>query len=415
MTDIITVFSTVGVIITIGFLANVLFRRTGFSDAIFLLFIGVVLGPIMQIFPRENLLPMTPLLASLALVMILFDGGLHMSLNRVLSQSLRSIILAVMYLFSVTIGVSLFAHFVMYLEWLEALMLSPMIAGTSSVVIIPLVSKLNINKECGVTLTLESAVTDILNIVLLVTILEMYSGGFVSLEDAITSIAAKFAVGVLLGMFFGVFWIRVIYTIRNMEYTYIFMIAVLLICYTVTEILGGSGALALLLFGLVLGNDRDIVRMLRMKMDASSIRNVQRILRRFHGELSFLIRTFFFVFLGLIYDVSGVSVGFIYDIIPVPLLTGIFYGLIFTGIDLILRYGAVWVSTANSPMSSHRSLMTLMCGQGLAHAVLSVIVYEKLMEMGVEIGIIYPIIVVNVIIMTNIVTSIAPLLHKTKI
>jgi len=403
MVDIITVFSITGGIITIGFLGNLLFRKTGLPDILFLLLIGIILGPLLQVFPREALLPIIPYLTTLALMIILFDSGLNMNLYKVLSQSLRSTILAILYISFVTLGIGLVAHFLLGLGWLEALMLSPMVAGTSSIVIIPLVSKLKMDGNIGVTLSLESTITDVLNVILLLTILEVYFIGYLNIQNTLSSIAAEFAVGIVFGFIVGIVWLRVLFLIRREEYTYILTLAMLLLSYTAAQMLGGNGALAALIFGLVLGNDKDVIRILRMKISAHSLKRVKSFLKRFHREISFLIRAIFFVFLGLIYDITGI-----------PLLTGIIYGVTFTVIALVLRYAAVYIATLRSPMSSYRNIMTFMCGQGLANATLSIIVYQRLVEAGVPYALIYPVIVVNVIIMTNIVTSISSMLTRRK-
>lgn len=403
MIDIITVFSIAGGIITIGFLGNLLFKKTGFPDILFLLAIGIILGPVLQVLPRETLLPIIPYLTALALMMVLFDGGLKMSLYKVLSQSARSAILAILYVSFVTIGISIVAYTFLGLEWLEALMLSPMVAGTSSVVIIPLITKLKINGQIGTTLSLESTITDTLNVILILTLLEMYFIGSINLQNALSTIAAEFAVGMVAGFLIGLAWIRVLLLIRREEYTYILTVAMLLFSYAFVEVVGGSGALAALVFGLVLGNDKDIIKILRMKIKPSSLNYVKSFLKRFQNEISFLIRAMFFVFLGLIYDVTGI-----------PLLTGIIYGLAFTAIALAFRYIAVRIVTMKSPMSYHRNLMTFMCGQGLANATVSILVYQKLTEAGVTYASIYPIVVVNVIIITNIITSIASFYTRRK-
>ncbi|MEM2102556.1 MAG: cation:proton antiporter, partial [Candidatus Bathyarchaeia archaeon] len=182
MADAITVFSIAGIIIAIGFLANVLFKKTGFSDTLFLILIGILLGPVFSVFSREELLPITPFLTALALMIILFDAGLNMEIYKVISQSFRATILSVLYVAAATAFVSLFAFFILNFTWLEALMLGPMTAGTSSVVIIPLISKLNVNEDVKITLCLESTITDVLNIVIVLTVLQIYLGGSMSFQ-----------------------------------------------------------------------------------------------------------------------------------------------------------------------------------------------------------------------------------------
>jgi cell volume regulation protein A len=59
----------------------------------------------------------------------------------------------------------------------------------------------------------------------------------------------------------------------------------------------GGGAIAVLVFGLTLGNRGEFARILKQKV--GNFEMEERI-KRFHDEISFLIRTFFFVYLGLV-------------------------------------------------------------------------------------------------------------------
>ena len=155
----------------IGFLADALLRKTGFPDILFLLLLGIFFGPVLGVFSKDDLMPITPYLVELSLIMILFYGGMEMNLSKVLRQSGRAALLAITYFLFVTIAVSFVAKFILNLDWIQAIMLGPMIAGTSSIVIIPLSKKLKISEETSLTLSLESTITDVLNIVLFFSIL----------------------------------------------------------------------------------------------------------------------------------------------------------------------------------------------------------------------------------------------------
>jgi len=399
MTEAITVFSVVGAIIVIGFLANALFKKTGFPDTLFLILIGIVLGPLLGVFLREEMLPVTPFLTTLTLMMILFEGGLNMEIYKVISQSFRATILAVLYVLVAMAFVTVFGYFVLRLGWTEAMLLGPMTAGTSSVVIIPLVSRLNVNEEVGVTLSLESTVTDVLNIVLVITFLQMYVSGLVSVLNVAATIVTRFAVGALLGFVVGLVWIKVLGIIRKQEFTYMLTIAALILCYVGSEVMGGSGSLSALLFGLVLGNYAEIYNVFSKKTDLSYMTESKNNVRHLQGELSFLIRAFFFVFLGLIY---------------LPQWLGVLFAGLIVAANLVFRYAAVTISTFKSEMSRYRKFMTLMCGTGLANAALGVLVYNTLSTQSTTVpqAFWYPLIVANTIIINNIVTSMAPILLK---
>ncbi len=403
MSSAITVFSTVAAIIAFGFLANLLFKRAGFPNSLFLILIGLILGPLFGVFSTADVDPVTPFLTTLTLMMILFEGGLNMDIFKVISQSFRAAVLAILYIVSATAFVTLFSYLFLGFEWLEALMLGPMTAGTSSVVIIPLVTKLSISKEVEVTLSLESTITDVLNIVLVLAVLQTYMGGLVDIPQTLITILGKFAIGAILGSVVGIAWIRILYSARREEYTYMLTLGVLIGAYAVSETLGGSGPLTALLFGLMLGNDREIFRALRIKLDLGYLSEVKRFVKQIQGELAFMIRAFFFVFLGLIY---GIGAG---DFI----LPSILIALIVVSVNLILRHAAVTIATWKSAMFQYRRFMTFMCGIGLANATLSILLYRELTPTLAS-AYLYPAIATNVIVITNIITSIAPFLVKLR-
>jgi len=214
----------------------------------------------------------------------------------------------------------------------------------------------------------------------------------------------KFAIGAVLGAVVGILWIRILYLVRKEEYTYMLTIGVLIGCYAASETLGGSGPLTALLFGLMLGNDREIFRALKVKLDLGYLSEVKAFVKRTQGELTFLIRAFFFVFLGLIYGMGGGEF---------PIWQGILMAIIIVSVNLIFRHAAVTVATWKSEMYPYRRFMTFMCGIGLANATLSILLYRELSP-TMTYAYLYPAIATNIIMVTNIITSIAPFLVRSR-
>ena len=414
MADVITVFTVAVTIVVVGFLANIIFKKTGFPDTLFLILVGLVFGPILKLFSQENLLPVMPTFTALTLVLILFQGGLNMNVYTLLSQSIRSTILAFSYVIFATFSTTFFGHFLLGLNWIEALILGPMTAGTSSVVVIPLISKLSVPEEVKTILSLESTLTDILNIVLVTVFLEIYLMGSFDIRSILSSLAAKFMFGIIFGAIVGIIWIKILEVIREQEYTYMLTLAALVMCYAGVELLGGSGALSALAFGLMLGmllqylnpDERGsrfldlIIGTLLERLNLQYMHNLMESIKRFKAfqdEITFLVRVLFFLFLGLIY---------------IPNVVGIAYAGVILGINLAIRKLAVNVSTYKSDLHEYRTFMTLMCGTGLANAVLSLNVYNELTIHQVAIAPLYPLIVTNMIMINNVITSLAPLMLK---
>ncbi|OGD46873.1 hypothetical protein A3K79_03860 [Candidatus Bathyarchaeota archaeon RBG_13_46_16b] len=132
-------------------------------------------------------------------------------------------------------------------------------------------------------------------------------------------------------------------------------LAVVLLTYAVSEFLGGSGSLSSLLFGITLGNEKEIYQILRMKSPPNMV--VDGGLKRFESEIAFLLRTFFFVFIGLIASISNVTV--------------VFAGIILSFVLLLVRFGSVALVTIHSELLEERAIMSVTLTRGLAAAVLA--------------------------------------------
>ncbi|MEM2250368.1 MAG: cation:proton antiporter, partial [Candidatus Bathyarchaeia archaeon] len=236
------------------------------------------------------------------------------------------------------------------------ILLGTILGGSSSIVVISLASKIGISEKCSTILSLESALTDILCIVFSLTMIEVILGSAVEPIAIGQAIASKFSIGVVLGIFFGLLWLSILKRIVKAPYAYILTLAVVLLAYAVSETLGGSGALCCLLFGIVLGNEKEIYRMLRMERPAETV--IDAGLKRFESEVAFLLRTFFFVYIGLISTVGDIRIAIL--------------GIILSFILLLARFGAVRLATARcSELAEERSIMSVILTRGLAAAVLA--------------------------------------------
>jgi cell volume regulation protein A len=178
---------------------------------------------------------------------------------------------------------------------------------------------------------------------------------------------------------------------------YIATLGYVLACYAISETLLGSGALSVLAFGVILGNYTQVLDLLRMKQPSASFSKVTEYLTRFQTELSFILRAFFFVLLGIVFEVSISSI-----------VVGLSLGLPIVAILLGARYIAVSASTWKSPMVSEKKIIVGLCAQGLTPALLSFIV----LQYNFPNAYLFPLIVTYVIIMTNIIASVASFMYK---
>ncbi|MEM3596910.1 MAG: cation:proton antiporter [Candidatus Bathyarchaeia archaeon] len=346
-----------GAIIVIGFLGNYVFERTGFPDMLILIILGILLGPITNVVNAGSIMGLAPYLAALALVFILFDGGMAMNIYRVFSESPRAVVLAVAgFTFSVFAITLVLIVARPDIPLLYCVLFGTMFGGSSSIIVFSMASKIGLNEKCSTVLSLESAITDIFCIVFSLVVIEIILKGTVDLMSVSQSIASRFSTGIVLGFVFGLIWLTILRKVAIASYAYMLTLAVVLLAYAFTEFLGGSGALCSLLFGIVLGNEKEIYRILKMERTQSVV--VDAGLKKFESEIAFLLRTFFFVYIGLIVTISD--------------FTTIIIGIILSLALLLTRFGAVTIATkGSSELACERPIMSVLLTRGLAAAVLA--------------------------------------------
>jgi cell volume regulation protein A len=353
-------FLVAAVIIILGFLGEEFFKRTSIPDSILLLLFGVLLGPVFQLFAHEELLAITPYFAALALIIILFDGGLNMDIREAVKNSPRALVLAVSgWILNVLVTAALCK---VLLGWrlLNGLLLGSIVGGGSSIIVIALIRKLKVTEKIETVLSLESILTDVLCTVgaftaidiLLREVSEEAAGG-ISLYAALGSVGVAFGVGILVGLGFGVAWLVILERIKGKPNAYMLTLAMLFLTFVVATNLGGNGALSALFFGLIIGNSRPIARLMKFRTTVSIDNNV----RDFHSQISFLIRSFFFVFTGLLFSLSS--------------FTSVLFGLLISFTFLGIRFVVVKMASVKSELSEYGTLMTVMFPRGLAAAVLA--------------------------------------------
>jgi cell volume regulation protein A len=212
----------------------------------------------------------------------------------------------------------------------------------------------------------------------------------------------------MLGIVIGISWLSMLKRIVKASYSYMLTLGIALLAYALSEFLGGSGALCSLLFGIMLGNEKELYGILRMKKPSNQV--VDAGLKRFESEIAFLLRAFFFVYIGLI--------------VTAPNLTTVAIGIALALTLLLIRIGVVHVATIRSELIQERAIMSALLTRGLASAVLATlplqyadpVKYPDVGRLFQQLSPFYINITVVVILATAVITTVGiPLLRrKTK-
>ncbi len=340
-----------GVVIFLGVAGEAFFKKTGIPDVAFLMIFGVIIGPVFGIIQPEAVIEVVPYFAALALIIIMFDGGLHLDIKHLVKTAHFSVTLAVLgFILSVVI-ITLAAHYALGWLWLESILLASIVGGSSSAIVFGLVRNIKISEEVKSMLSFESALTDILAMIVAFILFEAVLIGHFDLQTIQETLGRAVVVGLVLGFGVGVPWMYISTKLGNTQHAYMLTLGILFVLFFLANSFGESGALTALVFGLMLGNKRHLSRILKFKLPKIEVDDPT------HNQLTFLVRSFFFVFVGLMASFGQIE----YVVFGILVTIVVFGGRIFVGkITLTKRFSKLDRAVTNS-----------MIPRGLAAAVLA--------------------------------------------
>ena len=144
-------------------------------------------------------------------------------------------------------------------------------------------------------LSFESALTDIFATIIAFILFEAILSGQFNLDLLGQTIGRAIAVGLILGFGVGIPWMFFISKLTNAQHNYMLTLGVLFLLFFLANSFGESGALTALVFGLMLGNKKYLVKKLKIKLPDNTIDN------SLHRQVTFIVRAFFFVFVAVSY------------------------------------------------------------------------------------------------------------------
>ncbi|MEK6869276.1 MAG: cation:proton antiporter [Nanoarchaeota archaeon] len=299
-----------GIVILVGFLGNFFFNKTRIPESVFLMLIGVLLGPVFNVVSGKFFIDNASFLISLALVVVLLDSGLTLKISKTLKNAPTALIFTILVMISTVAIVS--AVTVLFFDWplINGIFLGIIGSGTTTITITHLVEKLSVGKNTRTLLILESVVNDI-TLITAVSILIAFVLSGSGKASIFKVIFNELVISVILGLVFALIWAYVFLKyIHGNKLAYVFTLGIAFIIFDGVEFFGFNGAIAVLIFSLVLGNYSVLVSKLKayskilapIKADISIVRSM-------NTEITFIMRTLFFVFLGVIFNTSVVKWG----------------------------------------------------------------------------------------------------------
>ena len=397
MQDIASIIAFVGIMVFLAHLFTGIFSRTKIPDVLFLIIIGICVGPVLGLSSPALFGAVGPVFTIITLIIILFESGLSLKLGTLRSAFSGAMTLAPLTFFSTMGIVAGFALWLTDLELLPAFILGAIVGSTSEAVIIPLIREFRVKEDTKTLLSVESSVNDVLSIIITVTLVEAYAVDKFEFAAVSGDLIASFLVAIIFGVVGAFIWsilLNRIHVIKNAMFT---TPAFVFVIFGIVETLGFSGAIAALSFGITLGNIESINLSIFKPAYTKEPVGLTETEKVFFSEVAFLLKTFFFVYLGLSLELISREL--------------IILSLILTVIAFALRIPATRLSLRRSLPLKDMSIVAVMVPKGLAAVVLASLPLQQ----GVPGGELIKNLTYGVVLLSIVITSfLVMLIDKTK-
>ena len=349
----------------LGHFLNWFFKKTKVPDLLILMGLGQ-LAVQMHWIHQDTFGISGQIIALLALILILYEGGLSLKTQKLVEAALPASLLILGgflgTLFLTALSVRFFGK-----DWSLAFLTGMALSCTSSAIVLPMVRSLNIGEKMRTILSLEASFTDVLAIVFFLFFVEVLQKGQsqIQIHTLLYEVIFHGFVSVLIGFFLGYLWMFLRSNVHLLERMFFATESWVVFSYALAESFHLNGPLAVLAIGFIFANSPLWISFpslqKKYKIRLKALPSNELVLLK---EVSLLLRNLFFIYLGTLFRFSSLSM--------------IFMAFGITCVIFIIRY--LMVVGFFSPSFCGRKDAMVLCAmgpRGLACAVLATIAVQR--------------------------------------
>jgi len=246
-------------LVLVGILSSLIALRFGAPLLLVFLLVGMLAGEGGPGGLTFNDVGVAYTVGSIALALILFDGGLRTRFNTFRNVLAPSVMLATVGVLITTLVVAPIAKFALGIGWLQALLLGSVVASTDAAAVFFLINArgLRLRPRVRAVLEVESGTNDPFAIFLALLLVQMLMVGDQSWSTAAVTLVRDAVLGCIIGFAGGQVITWVLNRINLPQGLHAPFVAVsALVVFAFANALHASGYLAVYLAGLVVGNQR---------------------------------------------------------------------------------------------------------------------------------------------------------------
>ena len=287
------------VIIILSYLFNILSKKTNIPTVILLIILGLLIKQGLHYFGAEqvNLDSELQILGVLGLIMIVLEAALDLKLKKEKTGLiLKAFIISIILLLTSSFGISIIFRMFLSMDFYNSFLYAVPLAIMSSAIIIPSVSHLIEEKK--EFMIYESTFSDILGIMLFYFLVDLHGTDHVG--EITANVLQTIAITIIISFAASYIMLWVFQNVKTHTKLFL-MVAILLLLYAIGKLLHLSSLIIILVFGLMLSNQRIFFRgFLKKKLfKLDVLKEIYNDFNTITVETAFVVRTFFFVIFGM--------------------------------------------------------------------------------------------------------------------
>ena len=289
----------IGLLIFTAHLFSEIFSRKRIPDVLFLIIIGLLIGPVFHWISPDSLGNAGSLFSGITLVTILFESGTQLRFSSLKESFKGALKLTALNFVLSAVAIWLAGWLILDLDPIISMILGCMLGGTASAVVIPIVRQMHMSEKPAIMLILEAAIGNVFSIVLALALMQAIKSRHVEFGAILGDIFSSFILATVMGLLGAIFWALILDKVRNIKYSILTTPAFVFIIYGINEWMGFSGAIAALAFGIGMANIDSIYNAWLRKFIKKVPVNLNETERSLFSELVLLLKTFFFIYVGI--------------------------------------------------------------------------------------------------------------------
>lgn len=250
------IVAIIGAVILLSVFLTHFSKRTGWPLILLLLIIGVLVGPVFNLINVQEFQNVIHSFAIIALVIVLFDAGYDIKINKIRRAIFESTGLALIGVISTIAVIFLISKYLLGFNNYLSILFGTLLASTDLTIIFPLMRSIKLDEKVKDALNIEATLNSVFAAIIAIVSATVIVYNTTLIEAVSRGLIYHVMSGIAIGLVLGWILLKGLHHLSFDDMPAIVTIGSVLFIYAVAELIGASGVIAALIVGVIYGNVR---------------------------------------------------------------------------------------------------------------------------------------------------------------